>query len=67
MNTLMHPVGFLNGIERRALSNGGESRHPTDRHNDTAHYLYVDGHVDVIAAAQINEWIDAGYEFAKPE
>ena len=38
-----------------------------DRHTDTAHYLYVDGHVEVITAAQIDEWIVAGFNFAKPE
>jgi prepilin-type processing-associated H-X9-DG protein len=38
-----------------------------DRHFAAANYLYVDGHVDVIAAAQIEEWIDAGVDFAKPE
>ena len=32
-----------------------------------AHYLYADGHVDVIAAAQIDEWIDNLHNFAKPE
>ena len=38
-----------------------------DRHAEVAHYLYADGHVDVIAAAQIDEWIAAEYDFAKPE
>jgi prepilin-type N-terminal cleavage/methylation domain-containing protein/prepilin-type processing-associated H-X9-DG protein len=38
-----------------------------DRHFAAANYLYVDGHVEVIAAAQIEEWIDAGVDFARPE
>jgi prepilin-type N-terminal cleavage/methylation domain-containing protein/prepilin-type processing-associated H-X9-DG protein len=38
-----------------------------DRHFDTANYLYADGHVEVIAAATIDEWISAGTDFAKPE
>jgi prepilin-type processing-associated H-X9-DG protein len=38
-----------------------------DRHFDSANYLYVDGHVDVIAAATIDEWIGALNDFAKPE
>ena len=38
-----------------------------DRHFAAANYLYVDGHVDVITAAQIEEWIDAGVDFARPE
>jgi prepilin-type processing-associated H-X9-DG protein/prepilin-type N-terminal cleavage/methylation domain-containing protein len=38
-----------------------------DRHTDTANYLYVDGHVEVIPAAQIDEWITALFNFAQPE
>lgn len=38
-----------------------------DQHLDAAHYLYVDGHVETIGAAQIDEWIDAAFDFAKPE
>jgi prepilin-type N-terminal cleavage/methylation domain-containing protein/prepilin-type processing-associated H-X9-DG protein len=38
-----------------------------DRHFDTANYLYADGHVDVIGAATIDEWIATGTDFAKPE
>ena len=38
-----------------------------DRHTGTANYLYVDGHVEVIAAAQIDEWIDLGINFAQPQ
>jgi prepilin-type N-terminal cleavage/methylation domain-containing protein/prepilin-type processing-associated H-X9-DG protein len=38
-----------------------------DRHFQAAQYLYADGHVDAIPAAQVEEWIDANFEFAKPE
>ena len=38
-----------------------------DRHLDTANYLYADGHVEVLPAAQIYEWIDAKCDFAKPD
>jgi prepilin-type N-terminal cleavage/methylation domain-containing protein/prepilin-type processing-associated H-X9-DG protein len=38
-----------------------------DRHGEVAHYLYADGHVDVISAAQIEEWIAADFNFAKPQ
>jgi prepilin-type processing-associated H-X9-DG protein len=38
-----------------------------DRHFDAANYLYADGHVDVISAATIDEWIAAGTDFGKPE
>jgi prepilin-type processing-associated H-X9-DG protein len=38
-----------------------------DRHFATSNYLYVDGHVEAITAAQIDEWINAKYDFAKPQ
>jgi prepilin-type processing-associated H-X9-DG protein len=38
-----------------------------NRHLDTSHYLYADGHVDAIAAAQVSEWISQNIDFAKPE
>jgi prepilin-type N-terminal cleavage/methylation domain-containing protein/prepilin-type processing-associated H-X9-DG protein len=38
-----------------------------DRHFAAANYLYVDGHVDVVTAAQVEEWIDAEFDFARPE
>jgi prepilin-type N-terminal cleavage/methylation domain-containing protein/prepilin-type processing-associated H-X9-DG protein len=38
------------------------------RHNGAvANYLYADGHVDAIAAEQIAEWCDAGFNFAIPQ
>jgi prepilin-type N-terminal cleavage/methylation domain-containing protein/prepilin-type processing-associated H-X9-DG protein len=39
----------------------------TNRHSANSHYLYADGHVDHIPAAQIATWIAAGVDFAKPE
>ncbi len=38
-----------------------------DRHTKMANYLYADGHVDVIAAETIDQWIAEEYDFAKPE
>lgn len=38
-----------------------------DRHVASSHYLYADGHVAAISASQIYEWIDAGFDFARPE
>jgi prepilin-type N-terminal cleavage/methylation domain-containing protein/prepilin-type processing-associated H-X9-DG protein len=38
-----------------------------DSHFESAHYLYADGHVDVIPAAMIARWINEKHEFAKPE
>jgi prepilin-type processing-associated H-X9-DG protein/prepilin-type N-terminal cleavage/methylation domain-containing protein len=38
-----------------------------DRHGgDVANYLYADGHVAAIAASQVSEWVDEGFNFARP-
>jgi prepilin-type N-terminal cleavage/methylation domain-containing protein/prepilin-type processing-associated H-X9-DG protein len=52
-----------NGLVEQAVKNDIQP----DRHTETAHYLYADGHVDVIAAAQIDEWIAAEFDFGKPQ
>jgi prepilin-type N-terminal cleavage/methylation domain-containing protein/prepilin-type processing-associated H-X9-DG protein len=38
-----------------------------DRHFQGSNYLYADGHVGVISATQVEEWIDAHINFAAPE
>ena len=38
-----------------------------DRHANTSHYLFVDGHVEISAADQIDEWIDQKFNFAEPQ
>jgi prepilin-type processing-associated H-X9-DG protein/prepilin-type N-terminal cleavage/methylation domain-containing protein len=38
-----------------------------DRHQQSANYLYLDGHVDSIAASQIAQWVDESFEFARPQ
>jgi prepilin-type N-terminal cleavage/methylation domain-containing protein/prepilin-type processing-associated H-X9-DG protein len=38
-----------------------------DRHQQGAQYLFLDGHVETIPASQIAEWVNAGFQFAKPQ
>ncbi len=39
-----------------------------ERHGGkSANYLYLDGHVEVIPAAQIQEWCEAGFNFVIPQ
>jgi prepilin-type N-terminal cleavage/methylation domain-containing protein/prepilin-type processing-associated H-X9-DG protein len=38
-----------------------------DRHLQSANYLYADGHVELLPAQQVDEWIQAKYDFARPE
>ena len=38
-----------------------------DRHTGAvANYLYADGHVKAVAAGEIGQWCDEGFDFAKP-
>ena len=46
----------------------GQGEVAVSRHEGTcANYLYADGHVDTISADQIEEWCDAGTNFAIPQ
>ncbi len=51
--------GFVNSAVKRDIQ--------PDRHFQSAHYLYADGHVDLLTAVQIDEWVAAKFDFAKPE
>lgn len=37
-----------------------------DRHNAASHFAYADGHVQLVADADIAQWIETGFDFAKP-
>lgn len=38
-----------------------------ERHSgQVANYLYADGHVSAIPASQISQWVDEGFNFARP-
>jgi prepilin-type N-terminal cleavage/methylation domain-containing protein/prepilin-type processing-associated H-X9-DG protein len=39
----------------------------SDRHSNSALYLYADGHVDLVTTAQVDEWIESLHNFGKPE
>jgi prepilin-type N-terminal cleavage/methylation domain-containing protein/prepilin-type processing-associated H-X9-DG protein len=36
------------------------------RHGEGAHFAYADGHVELIVDSQIGEWVETGFDFAKP-
>jgi prepilin-type processing-associated H-X9-DG protein/prepilin-type N-terminal cleavage/methylation domain-containing protein len=36
------------------------------RHGEGAHFAYADGHVELVPELQIGQWVEAGFEFAKP-
>lgn len=37
-----------------------------NRHFESSHYLFADAHLESISASQVHEWIDANYDFARP-
>jgi prepilin-type processing-associated H-X9-DG protein len=39
----------------------------TTRHNQTANYLFLDAHVETLPVERISQWVDEGFEFAKPQ
>jgi prepilin-type processing-associated H-X9-DG protein/prepilin-type N-terminal cleavage/methylation domain-containing protein len=43
-----------------------EAEIATERHSRAAHYLYADGHVDLIGAETIREWAELPFNFALP-
>jgi len=38
-----------------------------NRHAGASHFAYADGHVELIGESQIDEWIESGFDFAKPQ
>ena len=37
-----------------------------DRHANGSHFAYADGHVELVGETQVNDWVNEGFEFAKP-
>jgi len=37
-----------------------------DRHGSGGHFAYADGHVELVYDTQINDWVNEGFDFAKP-
>ena len=38
-----------------------------DRHLGSANYVFLDAHVETIAASQIEQWVAEKFEFARPQ
>jgi prepilin-type processing-associated H-X9-DG protein len=58
---------LANNQSDQAVWNAVRSEVAVERHSGTvANYLYADGHVAAIAADQIAEWCQQGFNFARP-
>ena len=53
-------------INNKQVTTAIASEVAIDRHNGTSHFLYADGHVEVISVEQIEEWATRPFDFAKP-
>jgi len=64
-----HPTHWFTqwAVDPQLVVTAVEKELQLDQHLQSAHYLYADAHVDSIPAAQIHEWIDEGFDFARPE
>jgi prepilin-type processing-associated H-X9-DG protein len=39
----------------------------TTRHHQTANYLFLDAHVETLPVERISQWVEEGFEFARPQ
>lgn len=53
-------------ISHKVVFNYINNEVAVDRHGGAAHYLYADGHVNLIPGEQIMEWADTPFNFALP-
>jgi prepilin-type N-terminal cleavage/methylation domain-containing protein/prepilin-type processing-associated H-X9-DG protein len=56
-------ISLQNGFVFQAMKDHVQ----TDRHDGAAHYLYADGHVELIDEVQIADWCRDGINFALPQ
>jgi prepilin-type N-terminal cleavage/methylation domain-containing protein/prepilin-type processing-associated H-X9-DG protein len=57
------PINLLDGVVLQEIRREVQ----IDRHLRTAHYLFLDGHVETIADSQIERWVAEEFDFAKPQ
>lgn len=53
-------------LNNRAVVTAVGNEIAIDRHHDTSHFLYADGHVELISVEQIEAWAAQPFNFAKP-
>jgi prepilin-type N-terminal cleavage/methylation domain-containing protein/prepilin-type processing-associated H-X9-DG protein len=70
-NSLDHVHSFLwfstKNILHKKVYEAIQDEITTDRHMDTAHYLYADGHVQTIPSDQIHSWAVEPWNFVLPQ
>ena len=54
-------------IQRKRVARVMQGDIQLDRHMGGSNYLFLDGHVETIAASQITDWVDESFNFAQPQ
>ena len=54
-------------IQKNIVSKAIQIDIQLDRHLGASNYLFLDGHVETIAASQITDWADEEFDFAAPQ
>lgn len=54
-------------IQRKRVAKVLQGDIQLDRHLGGSNYLFLDGHVETIAASQVTDWIDESFNFAAPQ
>lgn len=57
------PINVLDGVVLEEI----QREIQIDRHTESAHYVFLDGHVESISKGQIEQWVVDGFDFAKPQ
>jgi prepilin-type processing-associated H-X9-DG protein len=57
------PINRLDGVVLQEIKREVQ----IDRHQQSAHYLYLDGHVESLSSGQIRQWVAEEFNFAKPQ
>ena len=53
-------------IKKKLVMTAIENEVAVQRHHGTTHFLYADGHVDLVPVEQIGRWAEEGVNFALP-
>lgn len=57
------PINLADGVVLEEITREVQ----IDRHQQSAHYLYLDGHVESLSSGQIGQWVDEKFNFALPQ
>jgi prepilin-type processing-associated H-X9-DG protein len=54
------------GAQQRETLEKIRAQVAVERHSGSSHFLYADGHVELVSDAQVHEWVAVPFDFARP-